>query len=570
MLTSQKASFLHAWPADSILDETWLTSLPPRAELRGLICLNASEVNLADGDGQNRGTPCPPAQPRPGFSSRMSLKTQCASTGGSLAWMSPCRPALRTGSASSSRSASSALGTKLQFPGRVLGSRRASRPRGMEAVALTGPLQACIMAPWVRPRDLGTSPELASSAGNRGAREGDYCNEAFISLPGAERQFHAIKEPRRRLQTPLCSKVEAGVSMLKTTNVYPTTAAENYDTSRPLTNDDLDRYSSQAQFERAKWRIAILLPSWVLQIALTMTMIGLFGWRLGDTMKNNKSSHVEITWEVTNIIMAVTATNCTFYEIIKFMAESLTPWTMLFSQIIKLTAAIAVLALDAVVYVHHEDRHYSLVGLGLDCVFILVALILAAYSVRAYIRLSKYDDYSHPVNVKNFGFNDDLERDTSYSSKRSMLPTMDKRLSLTSSRLSISSTQADAVPLQPLEKTPSLYSHKRDTQFDDYVARRGSISSAKDGERAVSGDFSWAGTPKEETAITRPRGASMPRAVSWTSERGLVSVPEEDDEPADKEKKDKRDHEALLGGGQSEGQRRGKAFDMDRREQGET
>lgn len=42
---------------------------------------------------------------------------------------------------------------------------------------------------------------------------------------------------------------------------------------------------SQAQFERAKWRAVVLFPTWIIQLALTMTMMGLFAWRLGDTMK---------------------------------------------------------------------------------------------------------------------------------------------------------------------------------------------------------------------------------------------------------------------------------------------
>lgn len=45
---------------------------------------------------------------------------------------------------------------------------------------------------------------------------------------------------------------------------------------------------AQAQFDRAKWRLAVLLPVWVLQLGLTTVMIGLFAWRLGDTMRSYK------------------------------------------------------------------------------------------------------------------------------------------------------------------------------------------------------------------------------------------------------------------------------------------
>lgn len=158
------------------------------------------------------------------------------------------------------------------------------------------------------------------------------------------------------------------------------------------------------------------------------------------------------------------------------------------------------------------------------------------YSIRTYRRLSKYDDYAHPVNVKPFGFNDDLERDTSYNSVGSR-PSLDKRLSSTSSMLSLGSIRSVQKPvqLQQIERTPSQYSHKRDTQFDAYVARHGSVRS-RDGERAMSGDFSYAGTPVDEnrndtlSPISRDRAISAPRAPSWASERGLVAVPEEEDE----------------------------------------
>ena len=43
---------------------------------------------------------------------------------------------------------------------------------------------------------------------------------------------------------------------------------------------------AQAQFERARWRLRLLLPLWILQLSLTLTMAGLFSWRLGDSMKH--------------------------------------------------------------------------------------------------------------------------------------------------------------------------------------------------------------------------------------------------------------------------------------------
>lgn len=65
--------------------------------------------------------------------------------------------------------------------------------------------------------------------------------------------------------------------------------------------------------------------------------------------------------------MSVVIAAATAYEMLRYFAETLTPWTVLFTHVVKLACATAILALDVVVYVQHSDKHYSLVGLGLDC-----------------------------------------------------------------------------------------------------------------------------------------------------------------------------------------------------------
>ena len=49
---------------------------------------------------------------------------------------------------------------------------------------------------------------------------------------------------------------------------------------------DMANHRAQAQFDRAKWRLLVLLPVWVLQLLLATVMMGLFSWRLGDTIKH--------------------------------------------------------------------------------------------------------------------------------------------------------------------------------------------------------------------------------------------------------------------------------------------
>lgn len=195
----------------------------------------------------------------------------------------------------------------------------------------------------------------------------------------------------------------------------------------------------------------------------------------------------------------------------------------------------------------------------------VTALALAIYAIITYRRLSAYDDYAHPANVKSFGFRDGPHRSASYSSRTNLRPSLDKRVSSVSSRLSIGSAhtsnsteQPAAVPLSTLERTPSYYSHERDTQFEEYVARRGSYTGKADVERAVGAEFGWSSPPREAggtppgevpTVVvmgavqSRPRGASMPRAPSYASDHVLVAVPEEEDEI---EHKRGADREALI------------------------
>ncbi|QUC21153.1 uncharacterized protein UV8b_05396 [Ustilaginoidea virens] len=237
-------------------------------------------------------------------------------------------------------------------------------------------------------------------------------------------------------------------------------------------------HRAQAQFERARWRTMILLPAWTLQLLLTMSMMGLFAWRLGDTIKHHgqrgRTAKVppamEFAWEATNVAMSFIAAVCTLVEIGRYVAEALTPWTMLFTHIIKLTCASAILALDVVVYSQRKE-YQSLVGLGLDIALSVTAITLAVHAVLTYRRLSQLDDYIRPVsNVRGYGFND-ADGAHSYPSRVSLRNSIDKRLSVGSHRLSFGSTSNEPIGLQNLQRTPAYYSHERDTQFDEYVAR---------------------------------------------------------------------------------------------------
>jgi hypothetical protein len=268
------------------------------------------------------------------------------------------------------------------------------------------------------------------------------------------------------------------------------------------------------------------------------------------------------------------------------MSETLTPWTMLFSNVVKMVCALAILALDIVVYVQRTDGHYSLIGLGLDGAFMYVnrpsysvskarrrrglekqhtnksihmhriaVVTIAAYSIRTHRRLSAFDEYQFPANAKPYGFTDEADGRTSYGSQLALKPNAEpeaRRLSAGSFH-SVRSQKEPSVEMNRLSRSPSYYNHERDTQFDDYMASRASLNLKEDVERALSAEFGWGSTSPPEgdrdalersgsivlgsgvvqTAKVRPTGESMARAVSWETAHVLVAVPEDDEEPVD-------------------------------------
>lgn len=159
------------------------------------------------------------------------------------------------------------------------------------------------------------------------------------------------------------------------------------------------------------------------------------------------------------------------------------------------------------------------------------------------------------------------------------------------------------IAMGPIRRSSSYYNHERDTQFDDYVARRKSsngdgangfsVGATKaDMDGVVDHSFGWTSSPTEGSGANngdqdmvvkmggvvngRPRASSVSRLPSAASHHVLVSVPEEVDHD-DKdtaplstrtrtaEEEEKKDREALLGRGASgEGRRSWYSFGEDR------
>ncbi|CAG9941290.1 unnamed protein product [Clonostachys rosea f. rosea IK726] len=328
-------------------------------------------------------------------------------------------------------------------------------------------------------------------------------------------------------------------------------------------------HRSQAQFQRAKWRLLILAPFWAFQLALALTIAGVFSYRLGECFRARGKEEDEkedlprqleiglfIRWAATSIALSSLGAICTLVEIARYMAEGLTARMMLFTHAIKVVCACALLGLDVAVYVKGATNHYSLVGLGLDAVLLITGISLAVYSIRVYRRATAFEDYPHHVNAKSYGFNDEEDQDpTLHPPAKDILPTIERRVSSATNRLSFSSTRTSDSPviMEPIKRTPSYYSHERDTQFEEYLARRRSVSleSKTDVERVKAKHMSWNSPLLEpisyedsiqQPAGGRPRAISTPRAPSWASDHVLVAVPEEDEAT-----RDERDRETLLG-----------------------
>jgi hypothetical protein len=45
-------------------------------------------------------------------------------------------------------------------------------------------------------------------------------------------------------------------------------------------------HREQAQFDRARWNLYILIPNWILQLLLMVCLMGLFSYRLAETIEN--------------------------------------------------------------------------------------------------------------------------------------------------------------------------------------------------------------------------------------------------------------------------------------------
>jgi hypothetical protein len=83
---------------------------------------------------------------------------------------------------------------------------------------------------------------------------------------------------------------------------------------------------------------------------------------LSTTDANKQSS-----WEATTVGFSLISLVFSILEITKYISETLTPFFLLCSQVVKLTLFLAVLGLDVTEFIARVDGPYTTIGLAIDC-----------------------------------------------------------------------------------------------------------------------------------------------------------------------------------------------------------
>ncbi|KAF2963455.1 hypothetical protein GQX73_g10127 [Xylaria multiplex] len=190
-------------------------------------------------------------------------------------------------------------------------------------------------------------------------------------------------------------------------------------------------------------------------------LMGLFSYRLSHTIntweeeeKKGDVPVVEFVWEVANIGFSLISLVVTFVAIARFIAEVLTPLSLLFGCILNVVLSCVVLALDIVIYVQRKDKHYSLIGLGLDAALIFFTIIPLIYATITYRRLLNYDDYHLPGNHKAFGFTNIEEPTEDRFSRHLSLPGPYDPTSSVLGTTTIRERKCVASPLAAIKRAP--------------------------------------------------------------------------------------------------------------------
>lgn len=269
----------------------------------------------------------------------------------------------------------------------------------------------------------------------------------------------------------------------------------------------------QVLFARAEWRIRFLAPCWTIQIGILLSLVGLFAYRLSVTSRtfDDETSHgrdpiVQLVWESTQVGFSFISIALTIAEIWEARSETLTPFFMLCIQLIKSTLASGMLGLDAAVYVRYSDRHYSVVGLALDCLLLGITLLMLFYAFYTYRRLLKFEAY-------DLAYNKSGGEGYTYSTARGP-EKLSYSVQIFGGGRGKKSTMGEES--SPPEVLKSRIDQAIGTEFGWGSRPSGSVTE-RSGIVVAAGSV-HSGVPTTAT----PRPAELHRARSWVTETGVV------------------------------------------------
>lgn len=134
----------------------------------------------------------------------------------------------------------------------------------------------------------------------------------------------------------------------------------------------MGKHRDQAKFDRAEWKLRILLPCWVAQVSLLLILLGISSYLLANAMKDDvevrgtaiayvgpqcnplaavkEGTDQEINrWEAINIGYSVIAVLLTGFEMVRTILECLTPKNLLSANLAKLFGVILCMIMDGLV-----------------------------------------------------------------------------------------------------------------------------------------------------------------------------------------------------------------------------
>ncbi|KAF4126074.1 hypothetical protein GMORB2_1320 [Geosmithia morbida] len=309
---------------------------------------------------------------------------------------------------------------------------------------------------------------------------------------------------------------------------------------------------AQAKFERARWRLSFLSPMWALQLGLALAMVGIFSWQLGTCVyqyatDGDKTGFptFEVVCESVGIVLSFVAAVCAIFTVARYFAEALTPWAVIVAHIIQLSCGGAVLAVQAVAHVNGVRRRCFVLVLVFGSILVCSSGALAVYAIVARRRISSYT-HSYTLDIKGYNFDSsngsvprgllDRSRFSSASSRTSYLSST--RQSSGGAYQGVAATDPTPSPADPR----AAYSHERSTEFDKFVAARRQLPAVEPGVWHGRGRSSSGGTSSLVSPLSADDADAVvhlgtvpvtsttnrPGEAKATSDRGLVSVPEEE------------------------------------------